>query len=41
MKKFIEWHKAMAAKVQVITGWSDYQMLWFGFFKGLFIGWII
>ena len=41
MNKFIEWHKGCIKCVQDKTNWSNYQLLWLAFFKGLILGWVI
>jgi len=40
MKDLIEWHKGCIKYIQIKTNCSDYQLMWFAFFKGLFLGWI-
>ena len=39
--KFKEWHINLIEKVQDLTGFSNYQIIWICFTEGLLIGLIV
>jgi len=39
--KLVDWHMGMIVKVQVMSGLSDYQLLWAAGAKGVVIGYIV
>ena len=41
LNKLKKWHIALIEKVHKYTGFSNYQIIWFGFVEGLLIGILI
>ncbi len=41
LTKLIDWHKDTIAKVQTLSGLSNYQLLWAAAAKGAIIGYIL
>jgi hypothetical protein len=36
--KLFQWHAELIKRQQVIFGWSDYQVVWLAYLKGLITG---
>ena len=39
--RLVYWHKDVIAKVQAMSGLSDYQLLWAAAAKGVVIGYVL
>ena len=39
--RFIKWHKGMLETYKQKLGFTDYQIMWIAFFKGVIIGGLV